>query len=242
MKELKVVEIYTSVQGEGPHVGIPITFIRFGGCNLRCSGWGYGKLPDGSVVRGCDTVFAVDPRWRDSWKPHTVDEILSEIPTSPGRICLTGGEPLIQPAERLGELIRSYLAKGSTYIDLFTNGSKELPDWAAHNRVTVIMDYKLPGSGESGSFNPTNWSLLTPYKDCIKFVCKDEADVEVALDIYNGIRRSDSRRLDAYFGVVWDQEFLTEGELAEIVTEYAPEARLNVQMHNHLWPAHARRR
>jgi 7-carboxy-7-deazaguanine synthase len=242
MKELKVVEIYSSIQGEGPHVGRPITFVRFGGCNLRCPGWGYGKLPDGNLVQGCDTVFAVDPKWRNHWRPTSVDDILRDIPQTPERICLTGGEPLIQPAGKLGELVGRYLERGSTYIDLFTNGSQLLPDWTAHNRVAVVMDYKLPGSGEYGSFNTGNWSLLIPYKDVIKFVCKDEYDVEVALNTYNDMMRSDSRRLQAYFGVVWDQEALTEGELAEMVVEYAPEAILNVQMHNHLWPANERRR
>ena len=32
----KVREIFTSIQGEGPYVGVKQLFVRFCGCNLRC--------------------------------------------------------------------------------------------------------------------------------------------------------------------------------------------------------------
>ncbi|MHA1888243.1 MAG: 7-carboxy-7-deazaguanine synthase QueE [Promethearchaeota archaeon] len=69
-----ICEIFDSIQGEGSWLGIPCTFIRFAGCNLRCS-W-------------CDT--------KESWSDGifmTEDEILKQIHYP--YIILTGGEPTL---------------------------------------------------------------------------------------------------------------------------------------------------
>ena len=76
---LRISEIFTSVQGEGMWVGIPSTFIRVSGCNLRCV-W-------------CDTPYA-------SWSPEgptlNLNEILVEVKSRPARhVVVTGGEPMI---------------------------------------------------------------------------------------------------------------------------------------------------
>ncbi len=65
---LKISEIFCTIQGEGPNVGKPTTFIRCGGCNLRCPGWGSTTLPSGEVVGSCDTPYAVFPEYRDQWE------------------------------------------------------------------------------------------------------------------------------------------------------------------------------
>lgn len=78
LEKLRIAEIFTSIQGEGIWVGVPSTFVRVSGCNLRCS-W-------------CDTPYA-------SWKPEgpvlEVKEILSDV-TGRGvkHVVVTGGEPL----------------------------------------------------------------------------------------------------------------------------------------------------
>lgn len=233
---MKVCEVYTSVQGEGPNVGKPITFIRFGGCNLRCPGWGEGTLPDGSVVPGCDTVFAVYPEWRGTWNRKQGWEIMRMIPAEPRRVCLTGGEPLIQQAMALENLF-DLLAEEDYQIDLFTNGTKPLPEWAMSPRVTVVMDFKLPGSGEYGKFDQTNWAKLQA-KDAIKFVCADTIDFEVALGTLED--NKGTLRAQVFFGPVWG--VLDEGELAEWMTGLYPEGRLNMQTHKFLWDPDERRR
>jgi 7-carboxy-7-deazaguanine synthase len=229
---MRLSEVYTSVQGEGPNTGKPITFIRFGGCNLRCQGWGEGLLPDGTKVRGCDTVFAVYPQWRKTWATVTADEVAAQVPDQPLHVCVTGGEPLIQQAAGLKDLI-DYRLKAYN-VDLFTNGSQILPDWAMEPRTTVVMDWKMPGSEEFGSFKEENLALLQE-KDAVKFVCKHREDFDTALALAPRVRRA-----QVWFGAVWNE--LDEGQLAEWVAAEAPYGKMNVQMHKFLWPPDERRR
>lgn len=76
--KLRIAEIFTSIQGEGLWAGVPSTFVRVSGCNLRCS-W-------------CDTPYA-------SWNPEgellSLDEILDQVPDAPRDVVLTGGEPML---------------------------------------------------------------------------------------------------------------------------------------------------
>jgi 7-carboxy-7-deazaguanine synthase len=239
---MKLVEVYTSVQGEGPRTGVPTTFVRFGGCNLRCPGWGEGKLPDGRIVNGCDTIFAVYPEWRHTWEPIEIDSLLERIPEFPENICLTGGEPLIQKAEDLNELAIQLKRRGHT-IDLFTNGSRPLPVWTRSSRVIVIADYKLPGSGEYGSFNNDNWYQLAP-KDALKFVCKDRGDFNVAREAVTAFLSTPTRMPPSppmfYFGPVWGE--LDPAELVEWMQELPFEAHLNLQTHKYVWDPNERKR
>ncbi|HCH66421.1 MAG TPA: radical SAM protein, partial [Deltaproteobacteria bacterium] len=75
-----VTEQFVSVQGEGTLTGVPSTFVRLGGCNLRCS-W-------------CDTPYS-------SWKPEgehiPLDALVDDIARQgPRHVVLTGGEPMLQ--------------------------------------------------------------------------------------------------------------------------------------------------
>ena len=247
---MKVVEIYESLQGEGPHVGQATTFVRFGGCNLRCPGWGSGLLPDGSEVLGCDTIFAVYPEWRHTWKKMDVVDIVGPINTT--NVTLTGGEPFIQRMSEMDDLFDLLFEEGHT-VDIFTNGSRKFPEWVKMDAVTLIVDYKLPGSGEYGAFDGTNVQMLGPYptathlaleherpeKHAIKFVCKDVNDFNTAMEDIQTYKFDEFMQI--YFGVVWDVEF-TAADLAPLILEHAPFAKLNIQTHNIIWPALERQR
>ncbi len=223
---MKLCEVYESLQGEGPNTGEPTTFVRFGGCNLRCPGWGRGVLPDGTEVDGCDTVFAVYPEWRATWLKNTPQEVADQVNDYPQRVCITGGEPLIQAPVGMEELIWILRAKHHT-IDLFTNGSKLLPPWALHRYVTVVMDYKLPGSGEHRSFDVANLDRLTP-KDALKFVIKDQWDLETAFAFLAG----NTIDTQLYFGPVWGTDPVW---LAEQLTESGLVVKMNLQTHKYVF-------
>jgi 7-carboxy-7-deazaguanine synthase len=76
---LPVAEIFTSLQGEGIWVGVPSTFVRLSGCNLRCV-W-------------CDTPYA---SWQPEGESMTLDAIEQEFRRAGVRhAVITGGEPMI---------------------------------------------------------------------------------------------------------------------------------------------------
>lgn len=219
---LKVCEIYQSIQGEGPHVGEPTTFLRFGGCNLRCPGW------------PCDSLFAVLPEYNDSWEHAEGGTVLNRIPVEPRRVCLTGGEPLIQPADALTKLVDKLVDKGHL-IDLFTNGTKELPNWTRWWQVTAIVDWKLKGSGNGDNFLTRNLDRMKS-GDHIKFTIASREDYIEALGLISkyGLLMPSSPRV--IIGTAW-KEF-TEAELVELMLRDLPSGlvRLNSQLHKYIWP------
>lgn len=106
-------EIFSSIQGEGNFLGVPATFIRFVGCNLKCS--------------FCDT--------KKTWegKPQSTDMSIDEIVTTAVAMCnslvvITGGEPCLQPM--LQDVI-DQLRLCDMIVAIETNGTLATPitDW-----------------------------------------------------------------------------------------------------------------
>lgn len=100
---LRVQERFVSLQGEGGLVGVPSSFLRVSGCNLRCA-W-------------CDTP-------RSSWAPEgerlELDELLRWSAAGPRHVVLTGGEPLL--FEACASLSRALRAAGH-HLTIETAGS-----------------------------------------------------------------------------------------------------------------------
>lgn len=110
---MHVSEMFSSIQGEGNFLGVPATFIRFVGCNLKCS--------------FCDTKKTWDG------KPESVDMSIEEIVTRAisfdnALIVITGGEPCLQV--HLQELI-DQLHLRNFHVAIETNGTQPTPsaDW-----------------------------------------------------------------------------------------------------------------
>ncbi|MDQ6723833.1 MAG: 7-carboxy-7-deazaguanine synthase QueE [Thermoproteota archaeon] len=84
---LKISELFSSIQGEGPLAGTSCIFLRLSTCNLKCS-W-------------CDTKYTWD--WENydinkEIKEMSIDEIVEKIHgfSNISHIVITGGEPLLQ--------------------------------------------------------------------------------------------------------------------------------------------------
>ncbi|MFZ3148677.1 MAG: 7-carboxy-7-deazaguanine synthase QueE [Methanothrix sp.] len=100
---MRLIEIFYSIQGEGPAMGKPATFVRLAGCNLSCL--------------GCDT----DDR---SYRELSIPDVLESIQGK--RVIITGGEPTLQ-MRPLSELI-SLLHNRGKEIHIETNGTNLIPE------------------------------------------------------------------------------------------------------------------
>jgi 7-carboxy-7-deazaguanine synthase len=237
---MRLLELYTTVQGEGPNVGKPTTFVRFAGCNMRCPGW------------PCDTPYSIYPEiWRKEAENVDPKELFLRVKEqSPMHVCITGGEPLIQNRRELTEFFW-FLHHNRYTADIFTNGSRSIKDADEgvnylFDNITFVMDWKLPGSGEHESYleqRTENLKYLRS-RDAIKLVIKDNADLKMAEEYIERWHHSMDvfERTDAqvYVGVAWGE--MAEADLVHWLTEKGYSwVKLNVQVHKFIFDPTARR-
>lgn len=157
--QMRINEIFFSLQGESSRVGLPTVFVRLTGCPLRC---GY-----------CDTAYAFH-----EGKTRSIDEVMAEVAAHGTQyVCVTGGEPLAQKS--CFKLLTSLCDAGYS-VSLETSGAVDVS--AVDARVSRIVDIKTPGSGEVARNRWENLTLLNE-GDEIKFVLTSEADYEWAKSI-----------------------------------------------------------
>jgi len=211
---MKVCEIFTSIQGESSYAGLPCTFIRFSGCNLRCS--------------YCDTTYAYNEGIE-----LTEDEIINEVSlVGVNLIEITGGEPLLQ--DGVPHLIERLLNDGHKVL-LETNGSKSIKD--IDPRAVIILDIKTPGSGMSTEMDFSNLDYLKP-TDEVKFVLTGREDYEWAKDIIEQhfLLGRCTVLLSPAFGV------LPAKTLVKWILEDRLDVRLNIQIHKYIFEEEGSRR
>lgn len=156
---MKVTEIFNSIEGEGKRAGLPATFIRLHGCNLRCS--------------YCDSMYAVDGK---DWKEMSINEIVEKVKKiGCTNITLTGGEPLIH--ENINELIKALIRENCS-INVETNGTVKPSIRGTHIFYTV--DYKTTSSEMLSRMDPKIFRSLYQ-TDVIKFVVGSQEDLDDAL-------------------------------------------------------------
>jgi organic radical activating enzyme len=126
MLKAKIIEIFSSIQGEGPYVGEEQVFVRFFGCNLSC--------------RFCDEFK------KRNFSEYLPEEVIEKIMKEAIKtVSLTGGEPLLH-ADFLKDLLPALKQKGLK-IYLETNGTLTSELLKIRDYVDIIsMDLKLPSS------------------------------------------------------------------------------------------------
>jgi 7-carboxy-7-deazaguanine synthase len=205
---LVIHEIYASIQGESTFAGLPCTFVRTTGCNLRCT-W-------------CDTPQAFYGGTRLSRR-----EVLARaLETGTELVELTGGEPLLQPGTL--PLLRELCDAGKTVL-LETSGEADVS--AVDPRVHKIMDVKAPGSGESARNRWSNLEHITP-KDELKFVLSDRTDYEFMRTILAEkalISRTPKVLASTVFGKLAPKDLV-----AWVLADKLP-VRVQIQMHKVIW-------
>lgn len=207
LAQMKVCEIFTSIQGESSYAGLPCTFVRLAGCNLRCI--------------YCDTRYS-----HEEGSEMFVDEIMSRIKSAGVDLVeVTGGEPLLQKETPL--LIKALLDAGHTVL-IETNGSMGIKE--LDRRAVIILDVKTPGSGMSGETDFSNFDFIKP-SDEIKFVICNRDDYEWSKEILfrHKLRGKGKILFSAAIGM------LAPSDLARWIIEDRLDVRLNVQIHKYIF-------
>lgn len=207
--QLRIAELFYSIQGESSYAGYPCFFIRLAGCNLRCT--------------YCDTRYA----YEEEHPLLSLRHILAELAKYPRAIVeVTGGEPLLQ--EGVYPLLQELLATGRKVL-LETNGSVSLAD--VPRNVVRIMDVKCPGSGMHEKMDLKNFDLLTR-DDEIKFILSSRDDYTWAAQIISAYSLHDLTTVT--FSPVISE--LPPATLAEWILQDHLPVRLRLQLHTILWP------
>jgi 7-carboxy-7-deazaguanine synthase len=157
---IPIVEKFYSIQGEGPRIS-PAVFVRNGLCNFKCEGFGCSlKAPDGTMVKGCDSIRAVSPKFKDNWTNYVdfedlvndIDNIMPEFSKHnvlKPDIIWTGGEPLLfWKDEVMQRTLSHYLTRGHR-VTVETNGSLDVNFTREFQKqLTFSISVKLQNSGE----------------------------------------------------------------------------------------------
>ncbi|WP_418369396.1 4Fe-4S cluster-binding domain-containing protein [Veillonella parvula] len=245
---MNVIEIFSSIDGEGSRQGLLTTFLRLHDCNIRCS------YCDTTYSYGIDSVFT----------EMTAAEVANVIESLGNhRITITGGEPLLQEAavvELIDELNRRNLqimqdnTSGQTGLtcingadkfdkremlnnspydfNIETNGTI-VPSFQREN-VWFTYDYKTPSSLAEESMNVGIFKAATE-RDLIKFVVGSPED----LDCMRRIIDQYPTAAQIYVSPVWGQ--IEAASIIDYMKAYnLQNVRFQLQIHKFVWDPDAK--
>ncbi|MDD5300651.1 MAG: 7-carboxy-7-deazaguanine synthase QueE [Gallionella sp.] len=205
--QLRISEIFFSLQGETSRIGLPTVFVRLTGCPLRCT--------------YCDTSYAFT-----GGQNISMAEILRQVAEyAPRYVTVTGGEPL---AQKNCLLLLSALCDAGYDVSLETGGALDIGE--VDKRVMRVVDIKTPASGEDEKNRWENLPLLNPH-DEIKFVLCDERDYQWARQIMqqHHLAEKCAVLLSPAHGT------LNPAQLAEWILRDRLPVRMLLQLHKLLW-------
>ena len=207
MTQLKVFEIFYSLQGESSRVGLPTIFIRLSGCPMRC--------------HYCDTAYAFQ-----GGSMMGMDDIMSSIKKYDTRyVTVTGGEPLAQ--KEVLNLLKT-LADSDYQVSLETGGGLSIKE--VDPRVKIILDIKTPESGEEKKNHWENLEVINS-KDEIKFVLCSRGDYEWAKQILDQYQLTE--KCEILFSPVYQK--LNATDLGNWILKDQLHVRMQIQLHKLLW-------
>jgi len=158
---LRISEIFTSVQGEGPSVGTPSVFVRLQGCDVGCA-W-------------CDTKYSWDAR---RGQAMTLDAVLDRVKeAATANVVVTGGEPLEHAA--FGPLVTAVKAMGLR-VEVESAGT-ELPPDVPVDQWNISLKLAHSGVPAARRLRPEAIERFRHLGAWFKFVVADERDVDEVL-------------------------------------------------------------
>jgi 7-carboxy-7-deazaguanine synthase len=205
--QLKIFEIFYSLQGESSRVGLPTIFIRLSGCPMRC--------------HYCDTAYAFQ-----GGVMMDIDDIMETIKKYNTRyVTVTGGEPLAQ--KEVLSLLK-VLADQNYDVSLETGGGISIKE--VDPRIKIILDIKTPESGEEKKNHWENLNLIHA-KDEIKFVLCSREDYDWAKKILDQYKLTE--KCHVLFSPVYQK--LNTTDLGNWILQDQLPVRLQIQLHKLLW-------
>lgn len=171
MAQIKVAELFYSIQGEGRYMGVPSVFLRTFGCNFTCGGFGLpaGQISDERnkidaesiknykdlplVSTGCDSYASWDVRFKHLSPVLSTDSLAESItdilPFKTWReehLVITGGEPLLGWQRSYPDLLSHDKMKDLKELTFETNGTQSLSKEFRH----YLLDWTLNPRGTPG--------------------------------------------------------------------------------------------
>lgn len=235
---IPIVEIFTSISGEGISAGEVVTFVRTAGCNLRCN--------------YCDTTYsyAENGDGIEMLSPMEIVYKLNELKAT--KVLCTGGEPL-EPY-KIKRLLPIYLASKGFEVRIETNGSCEvyseeelgLFETDKILKINYVLDVKCPGSGMS-KYNifKENYEKLK-IGDELKFVVSNKFDMDYSLGIIEEYKEILAKnKVVINFSPVFNS--IDTKEIVDMLVLNEPyfnkeglKARLSLQIHKVIWTPETR--
>ena len=216
-----IVETFLSIDGEGIRTGLPVVFVRFFGCNLRCA--------------YCDTKYSYTNKKnveRTEYRQLSSEELTKEIMGyNCNRVTFTGGEPLLQK-----DYIK-WFAESFPHIEINieTNGSLPISEFVNYKNVIITMDWKCESSKMSDEMFNDNLLKLRD-NDVLKFVVGTDEDLIQSKNILENY----PLKSHIYFSPVFGQMDLEK--LAQFVVDlrYYQKVRIGLQIHKIIWDPNQR--
>jgi 7-carboxy-7-deazaguanine synthase len=209
--DLRITEIFLSIQGESSHAGRPCSFVRLTGCPMRCV-W-------------CDSEYTFTGGER-----LTFEDIFTRLDQFGCKLVeVTGGEPLAQ--KNVFPFITELCDRG--YEVLIETGGFVSTE-SVDPRATIILDVKCPASGEAERNHWPNLERLRHDRDEVKFVIADLNDWNFAKEVISKYSLLD-RAKEVLISPVHGLNDLPV--IAEDVARSGLPVRLNLQLHKYIWGA-----
>ena len=212
--ELRITEIFLSIQGESSHAGRPCSFVRLTGCPMRCV-W-------------CDSEYTFT-----GGEKIPFENIFAKLEEFGCKLVeVTGGEPLAQ--KNVFPFITELCDRG--YEVLIETGGYVSTE-PVDARASIILDVKCPASGEAERNHWPNLARLRQEKDEVKFVIAEMNDWEYARAViseYDLVNRAKEVLISPVHGMPG------LAELAETISCSRLKVRMNLQLHKYIWGAEAR--
>lgn len=227
---LNIIEVFDTVQGEGPLCGRPATFLRLAGCNLACS-W-------------CDTRYSWD--WdnydREAESRRAPVAALSAKLAHARLVVLTGGEPLLQRTA-LAALVAEL---PDTAFQVETNGTVDPGPLLDHRHVRYVVSPKLGNSGDTAEARIVDpvlkefAALAREHRADWKMVVNDPADVQAAARLARWYDIPPDRTWVMPQGQTADEHLTSLARCADAAVE--ADVNLAVRLHLLAWPTITRGR